>query len=94
MPTEPLAGESKKQGIMAVLVEDEGVQIHEYEIPLGQSIEFRVGGSIKAHMERIGPAPDSDMFMDASAGNVDPVKVDFEHALSGPQRLHLDLGRG
>ena len=54
LPTEPLAGEAKNKPILAVLVMDDGVQILQYEIPLGQSITFRVGGTIKAFMERVG----------------------------------------
>ena len=85
LPTEPLAGAAKNEPIMAVMVQDEGVQILQYEIPLGQSITFRVGGSIKAYMERVGPAPDSDMFIDADAHNREPITVEFEHALTGMQ---------
>ena len=65
LPTEPLAGAAKTAAIMAVMVQDDGVSILEYEIKEGQSIEFRVGGTIKAFMERVGDAPDGDMFMDA-----------------------------
>ena len=78
---------------MAVIVMDEGVRILEYEINLGQSIAFRVGGTIKAHMERVGPAPETDVFLDASAGNKAPVKIEFEHALSGPQTVTLSAGQ-
>ena len=85
LPTEPMAGAAKDKPIMAVLVQDEGVRIMEYEIKEGQSISFRVGGSVKAYMERVGPAPDGDMFMDAATDNADAVTVDYEHALAGPQ---------
>ena len=58
---------------MAVMVQDEGTPILEYEIKEGQSIQFRVGGTVKAFMERLGPAPDGDMFLDADSSNVEPV---------------------
>ena len=65
LPTEPLAGDAKTTPIMAVMVQDDGTPILEYEIKEGQSIQFRVGGTVKAFMERLGPAPDGDMFLDA-----------------------------
>ena len=65
LPTEPLAGAAKTMPIMAVMVQDEGASILEYEIKEGQSIQFRVGGTVKAYMERVGDAPDGDMFLDA-----------------------------
>ena len=46
LPTEPTAGAAKDKPIMAVLVQDEGVQVMEYEIKLGNSISFRVGGTV------------------------------------------------
>ena len=58
LPTEPLAGDAKSTPIMAVMVQDEGAPILEYEVKEGQSIQFRVGGTVKAFMERTGPAPD------------------------------------
>ena len=93
LPTEPLAGDAKNKPIMAVLVQDEGTSILEYEVKEGQSINFRVGGTVKAHMERIGPAPDGDMFMYADTGNADPVTVEYEHALAGPQTKVLWPGQ-
>ena len=48
LPTEPLAGAPKTAPIMAVMVQDDGVSLLEYEVKEGQSIEFRVGGTIKA----------------------------------------------
>ena len=66
LPTEPMAGAAKDKAIMAVLVQDEGATILEYEIKEGNSIQFRVGGTVEAFMERVGPAPDGDMFMDAA----------------------------
>ena len=73
LPTEPLAGNAKTTPIMAVMVQDDGTPILEYEIKEGQSIQFRVGGTVRAFMERLGPAPDGDMFLDADSGNVEPV---------------------
>ena len=35
-------------------------------------------------MERVGPAPDTEMFMDANGGNVQPVTVEYDHALVRP----------
>ena len=85
LPTEPLAGAAKTAAIMAVMVQDEGSSILEYDVRVGQSIQFRVGGTVKAFMERVGDAPDGDMFLDADGGNVEPVMVEYEHALSGLQ---------
>ena len=85
LPTEPIAGAAKDKTIMAVMVQDDGAMIMEYEIKLGNSISFRVGGSVEAFMERVGPAPDSDMFMDAHGDNAESVTVEYEHALVGPQ---------
>ena len=77
---------------MAVVVQDDGVQILEYEMPLGASIAFRVGGKVRAYMERIGPAPDSDIKMIAGNDNVEPVTVYYEHALAGEQKKILRPG--
>ena len=93
LPTEPLAGAPKTAPIMAVMVQDDGVSLLEYEVKEGQSIEFRVGGTIKAFMERVGDAPDSDMFMDADGSNVENVTVEYEHALSGLMRVSLLPGQ-
>ena len=93
LPTEPLAGAAKTAGIMAILVQDEGVSLLEYSVREGQSIQVRVGGTVKAFMERVGDAPDGDMFMDADGSNVEPVVVEYEHALSGPQRVSLLAGQ-
>ena len=94
LPTEPMAGAAKNAKVMAVLVQDEGVPLLEYEINgRGQSIAFRVGGTVQAFMERVGPAPDGEMFMDANGGNVQPVTVEYEHALSGPQTVVLQAGQ-
>ena len=86
LPTEPLAGAAKDQPVMAVLVTDGGKVNFEYEIKVGNSISFRVGGAVEAFMERVGPAPDSDMFMDADPGNAESVTVEFKHSLE-PGRL-------
>ena len=93
LPTEPLAGDAKTTPIMAVMVQDEGTPILEYEIKEGQSIQFRVGGTVKAFMERLGPAPDGDMFLDADSGNVEAVMVEYEHALSGHVTVSLQPGQ-
>ena len=44
-------------------------------------------------MERLGPAPDGDMFLDADSSNAEPVTVEYEHALSGPQTVQLQAGQ-
>ena len=93
LPTEPLAGAAKDTPIMAVMVQDDGVPILEYELKVGNSIQFRVGGKTKAFMERIGPAPDGDLFLDADSSNVEPVTVEYQHALSGPQKVLLTPGQ-
>ena len=77
---------------MAVLVQDDGVTLLEYELKVGNSIQFRVGGKTKAFMERVGPAPDGDLFLDTDSSNVESVTVEFEHALSGPQSVLLGPG--
>ena len=93
MPTEPLAGDAKTTPVMSVMVQDDGIPILEYELKEGQSIQFRVGGDVKAFMERIGPAPDTEMFLDSDGGNVEPVAVEYEHALSGLQNVSLQPGQ-
>ena len=93
IPTEPLASAAKNVPLMAVMVQDEGVKVLEYDVKEGNSIEFRVGGTMRAFMQRVGPAPDGSMFIDATAGNKQPVVVDFEHALSGPQHFVLAPGQ-
>ena len=93
LPTEPTAGAAKDKPIMAVMVRDEGAMVMEYEIKLGNSISFRVGGTVQAFMERVGPAPDTDMFMSADASNAEPVTVEYEHALAGQQKKVLRPGQ-
>ena len=93
LPTEPTSGAAKTKPVMAVLVLDEGVQILQYELPLGQSIIFRVGGNVEAFMERVGDAPDTPIWAIASGDNKELVKVEFEHALSGPQAVSLQPGQ-
>ena len=92
LPTEPMAGAAKTEPVMAVMVAEDGVSILEYDLTLGASIAFRVGGAVKAFMERVGPAPDSDIKMIAGSGNVEPVTVEYEHALAGPQKVTLQPG--
>ena len=93
LPTEPLAGAAKDTPIMAVMVQEAGAQVLEFEVKVGQSISrFRVGGKTEAFMERVGPAPDSDLFMDADQWNVEPVTVEYEHALAGKETIFLARG--
>ena len=93
LPTEPLAGAAKTQGVMAIMVQDEGTPILEYEVREGQSIQVRVGGTVQAYMERVGPAPDGDMFLDAAGANTEQITVEYEHALSGAQSIRLGPGQ-
>ena len=93
LPTEPLAGAAKDKPIMAVMVQDEGVPILEYELKDGNAISFRIGGDKIGFMERVGPAPDSDMYLDADGSNVEPITIEYEHALSGPQKITLQAGQ-
>ena len=93
LPTEPSAGSAKNKPIMAVLVRDEGKPVLEYEIKLGNVIAFRVGGTVQAFMERVGPAPDTDMSIDADSSNAEPITVEYEHALAGPQAKVLRAGQ-
>ena len=65
LPTEPLAGAAKTAPIMSVMVAEDGESILDYDLTLGSSIAFRVGGGVKAYMERVGPAPDSDIRISA-----------------------------
>ena len=43
LPTEPLAGAAKDTPIMAVMVQEDGAQVLEFEVKVGQSISFRSG---------------------------------------------------
>ena len=52
-----------------------------------------MGGSIAAFMQRIGDAPDADMYLDADGGNVEPITVEYENALAGPQKIDLLAGQ-
>ena len=93
LPTEPMAGEAKTAPVMAVLVQDDGVTLFDYEIKPGNSIQFRVGGKTKAFMERVGDAPDGDLFLDGDSSNIEPITVEFKHALSGPQKVQIGPGQ-
>ena len=93
LPTEPLAGDAKTAPVMAVLVQDEGASILEYDVKEGQSIQFRVGGTVEAYMERVGPAPDGDMFLDADGSNTEAITIKYEHALSGAVTVTLQAGQ-
>ena len=87
-------GAAKNEPIMSVLVQDDGEFVLEYGVKLGNSIEFRVGGTVVAFMERAdAPVPDSDMFVSANASNVESLTVEYEHALSGPQKKVLGPGQ-
>ena len=99
LPTEPTAGAAKDKPVFEVQVQDEGNLVLEYKIKEGNSIQFRVGGTVVAYMQRPeniddrAEIPDSDMFLDAAAGNVEPVTVEYDHALSGPHMTVLPPGQ-
>ena len=94
LPTEPLAGAAKDtrrpwpSWCKMTALADSWIT----RLKAGNSIQFRVGWKTKAFMERVGPAPDGDLFLDADSSNVQPVTVEYEHALSGPQRVSLGPG--
>ena len=93
LPTEPLAGAAKTAPIMAVMVAEDGGDHFGVRPDAGFVDRIsRVGGGVKAYMERVGPAPDSDIRISASNGNVEPVTVEYEHALSGNVSVILQPG--
>ena len=49
-------------------------------------------GPSRRSWRELGKAPDGDMFLDADSGNDQPVHVEYEHALSGPQAFDLRAG--
>ena len=66
----------------------------EYEIKLGQTIEFRVGGPYGGvHGRASGPAPDSEFRVVTNGDNAESITVEYEHALGGPQKVVLAPGR-
>ena len=93
IPTEPTAGDAKDKAVMVVRVLDEGAFVTEYPIKEGNSIMFRVGGTVAAYMIREGGAPDEDMFMDFNGSNVEDVTVEYKHALAGPQKKVMRPGQ-
>ena len=44
-------------------------------------------------MERVGDAPDSEVWAITGGSNKEPVQVEFEHALAGPQNKMLRPGQ-
>ena len=89
-----MAGKAKNVPVMEVQVQDEGVAILHYPIPEGQSITFHVGGSIVAYMQRTeAPVPDVDMYAVAGSRNKEPVTIEYQHALAGPQKTQLRPGQ-
>ena len=83
LPTDNLAGASKSQKILKVEVQAEGDSINSYEPKLGDSISFRVGGEFYTFVGRVGPAPDSPIWVDALADNKESLTVEYHHALAG-----------
>ena len=93
LPTENLAGAAKDKAVMSVQVQDKGQLVNAYDIPLGQVIAFRVGGTVQAMIKRTGPAPDTEVRMVADFDNKETVTVEYEHALSGLQTVNLQPGQ-
>ena len=95
LPTEPLAGAAKNNVIVFVLVQDEGDNLFDYDCKLGSAIQFRVGGTVKAYMERNEkvPVPDSSIYIDTEADNADIVTIEFDHALDGHKSVNLLPGQ-
>ena len=93
LPTENTAGAAKTTPVMSVQVQDEGTLINAYDIPLGQVIAFRVGGTVQAMIKRTGPAPDTEVRMVADANNKEVITVEYEHALAGLQKVSLRPGQ-
>ena len=81
------------------MVQDEGKPLLEYQVKEGNVIQFRVGGTVVAYMQRPedaeqrAPVPDGDMYLDAAQGNVESVTIEYEHALAGPQKKVLRPGQ-
>ena len=94
IPTEPMAGRAKNVPVMLVQVQDDGEEIFTYPIPEGQAITFHVGGNIVAYMKRTeAPVPDVEMFAIAGSRNKEAVTIEYEHALSGLQKVQLQPGQ-
>ena len=97
--TEPIAGAAKDRAVFEVMVQDEGELLLEYQVKEGNVIQFRVGGTVEAYMQRPenpeerAPVPDGDMYLDAAQGNVERVTIEYEHALAGPQKKSLGPGQ-
>ena len=94
LPTEPLAGAAKDAPIMAVMVQDDGVPILEYELKVGNSIQFRVGWKTK---KRSWSGSGQHRTATYSWTRTHPTssrsRSSTSHALSGPQRVSLGPGQ-
>ena len=86
LPTEPLAaGMPTTAPIMAVMVQDEGT-------PMASNMKLRKGspsssaseGRSRHSWSGLALHRDSDMFLDADGGNVEPVTVDYEQCAFRP----------
>ena len=94
LPTEHIAVPPRDAKVVAVLVMDGAVNILEHELSVGASITFRVGGTVRAYMERFNtdvPFPD-DLWLLAHKTNRDPVVLEWEHALSGKRKKSIKPG--
>ena len=52
---------------------NEGIKILEYDVKEGAEHRVSSGRYDESFMQRVGPAPDGDMFIDATAGNKQPL---------------------
>ena len=83
IPTEPLASAAKNVPLMAVQVQDDGVKILEYDVKEGRASSFAWAVRRKRSCSAVGFRPLTALACSLipSAGNKQPVVVDFEHAL-------------
>ena len=94
LPTENMAGAAKTSKVMSVQIQDEGQLVNAYDLPLGQVIEFRVGGTTQAVIKRSGPAPDTEIRIVADGDNKQTITVEYEHALESKlQTVDLQPGQ-
>ena len=95
LPTDNMAGAAKTAPVMSVQVQQDGELINGYNLPLGQVIEFRVGGTYQAAIKRTGDAPDTEIRIVANYDNAETITIEFEHALEAGvlQKVKLKAGQ-
>lgn len=82
VPVEPMAGAAKNKPCMETQVQDGGGLVTGYPQPPGQSIAYRCGGEVMVALRHIKGTPIPDLVhITAGADNVEPITVEFEHAL-------------